>query len=154
MDLQALSNKGIRVLILDFDGVLAPHAEVRPLPEVNKQLQEAQALFQVFILSNRPCPKRIALLKAAYPKIQSVVVNEKKPYPAGFQYVKKHSHCSPNQILMVDDRLLTGVLMAVSQSAPACWINQPYQDFRKRPFQEAFFAGLRWLDKILIKSLS
>jgi predicted HAD superfamily phosphohydrolase YqeG len=153
LDCQELYQQGIRALILDFDGVLANHGEIGPAEFLKSWLAQAIMQFgenKLFILSNNPIPGRLAYFATHYPQIQFVNSPRKKPYPDGVLKISQLAGLSSDKILLVDDRLLTGILAAVIANAKVMYITQPLIDWRKRPIREAFFASLRWLERHLI----
>jgi predicted HAD superfamily phosphohydrolase YqeG len=84
VDPAELVARGLSVLVLDFDGVLAPHGEDRPLPEIESWLARCAAVFgeeRIFILSNRPVPVRAAYFRQAFPGVRFVAGVRKKPFP-------------------------------------------------------------------------
>jgi len=67
--------RGIRVLALDFDGVLAPHGGDQPLPDVEAWLRQMVAVCgaeRVFILSNRPEGPRVAWFHEHLPGVRFI----------------------------------------------------------------------------------
>lgn len=151
LDAMLLKDLSVTVLALDFDGVLASHGEPVPRPEVIDWLKTVTQQFtgQVFILSNKPDSVREQFFAEHFPMIRFIKGVRKKPYPDGLLQIQKISQAKPEQIILVDDRLLTGVLAALSISSKAIWIRQPYADFKKHLRSECFFAFLRWLEKQL-----
>src|SRR5579872_1292078 len=79
--------EGIRVLVLDFDGVLSVYEGKAPLPEVDIWLNAAKKIFgdAIFVLTNLPSPARQAMFETRYPGIHLLRVARKKPYPDGIQ---------------------------------------------------------------------
>jgi putative phosphatase len=142
-------DQGLRVLVLDFDGVLSFHAGEAPLPVVADWLRKAEAVFPnaLFVLTNLPTPERKKMFETQYPRIQLIETPRKKPYPDGILSLLKTIPCSPQQVLLVDDRLLTGILLAVSTGIRGCWITEPYRNFKLHPVKESFFTLLRLADQ-------
>jgi HAD superfamily phosphatase (TIGR01668 family) len=150
LDYTAAYQRGIRVLALDFDGVLAAHGNIMPLPELTPWLQACVAQFgagRVCILSNNPIPARVEYFNQHCPGIEYIKSPRKKPYPDGVQAICLHLKVSPKEVLVVDDRLLTGVLAAIIAGAEVAYITQPYIGWQQRPIVEAFFASLRYLER-------
>lgn len=152
-----LQQQGIRILALDFDGVLAAYGEIQPTQESVQWLSDSVATFgsdHVFILSNNPMSDRIAYFKQHFPGVRFVLATQKKPYPDGLDYIVTLTHQPRQAIMLIDDRLLTGVLAACIANVRVTYITHPYICLRKRPIQESFFMGLRFLEKSLIKGYS
>ena len=79
-----LKQKGVTILVLDFDGVLAAHGEAYPTEELQPWLHECVDTFgskHVFVLSNKPSPNRIAYFNHHYPSIQ-YITEVKKSFDA------------------------------------------------------------------------
>jgi len=85
-----------------------------------------------------------------YPGVRFIIAKRKKPYPDGINNIIALSKLQPKQIVMVDDRLLTGILAAITTGVLPCWITKPYQNFVARPIRELFFHGLRCLERWLV----
>jgi HAD superfamily phosphatase (TIGR01668 family) len=146
-------DQGIRALILDFDGVMSVYEGDAPLPEVDTWLSAAQKIFgdAVFVLTNLPSPARQTLFERRYPGIHLLCVARKKPYPDGINVVLEKTGFEAHQLLMVDDRLLTGIVLAASMGVRGCWVIKPYQNFDLHPMKERFVSVLRWFDQFLLK---
>ena len=147
-----LNENGIQVLVLDFDGVLAPHNGAVLLPEVMDWLKalEKSWLKPIIIFSNKPSPEREHYFKVHFPKIGFLKDVARKPYPEGLLKLQAVSHVHAEAILMVDDRLLTGILAAVLAGCRGLLICKPYQNFKAHPIKETFFQMLRFLDRLLV----
>jgi predicted HAD superfamily phosphohydrolase YqeG len=151
---ERLAAEGCLILVLDFDGVLAPHGFGEPLPEVIAWLDRCvrfPGLRRVYVLSNKPSPAREAFFRRMYPVVRFVRDVRKKPYPDGLAGIIAAEEVRPQQVLIVDDRLLTGILAAVLADAKGICITEPYRDFRKETAAELFFAVLRRVERFLVK---
>ncbi len=151
-----LKLKGISVLVLDFDGVLAAHGEPMPSPEAETWLRECVREFgpeQVFILSNKPLPERIAHFAAHYPGVRCIKDTRKKPYPDGLLAIIRLTGADPGQIMLLDDRLLTGALAACIAGVRTTYISRPYVNLGRRPASELFFMSLRGLERLALTGL-
>jgi hypothetical protein len=154
VDLAALKASGIDALVFDFDGVLAPHGAETPLPETENVLVRALEIFgsgQVYILSNKPSLQRLAYFKRQFPGIIFIGGVRKKPYPDGLIKVSSVGHCAPNQIALLDDRLMTGGLACVHAGSRFVYISKPYTSFLRHPFKELFFASVRLFEVLLAR---
>lgn len=148
-----LNAEDIQVLILDFDGVLAAHHANQPIPAVEAWLSRLIATWSprpIAILSNRPTLAREHYLKIHFPEVRLLPLIRSKPYPDGLQAVIQEFKCLPQQVLMVDDRLLTGILSAEIAGTKALYIRRPYRQWRTHFFVEIFFAVLRFLERKLL----
>lgn len=145
--------RGVSALVLDFDGVLASHAEQIPRDDVVVWLKNFIAGFdghKIYILSNKPTKLRLDYFAQFFPEIRFIIAKRKKPYPDGLLQVIADSGLQPAEILLVDDRLATGIVAAMSTGVQYIWINKPYTDFCSRPVRESFFMFLRNLERFLL----
>lgn len=149
---EVLKERGIKVLALDFDGVLAPHGRHEPLPEVTHWMRWCSACFgegNIFILSNKPTPERSAWFSSHFPAIRFISGVRKKPYPDGLLQIIARSGSQAAEIMLLDDRLLTGALATCLARTQISYINNPYVDFRGNPVPELFFTALRSAEQLL-----
>jgi HAD superfamily phosphatase (TIGR01668 family) len=145
-----LNQRGVAALVLDYDGVLAAHGSPTPRADVIAWLQDltrAYAPHKIYILSNKPTFERAEFFAQHLPEIIFVKAKRKKPYPDGLEQILAMSGLSASQILLVDDRLLTGVLATLIAGTQACWITKPYVDLRARPLAEGGIMFLRWIER-------
>jgi|WetSurMetagenome_2_1015567.scaffolds.fasta_scaffold29045_3 uncharacterized protein len=150
IDLKNLQNQGVTTLVLDFDGVLAAHGETFPHPDAEQWLMQSIEIFgkeHVFILSNNPFQARQDYFKKL--NIHFIISVRKKPYPDGLLEIARQTRQDKQQIVLIDDRLLTGILSTCLAQTRGILITQPYQEFTRRPFQESFFNFLRFLEQQL-----
>ena len=140
-------------LVLDFDGVLAPHGEQQPNKKavaVLTHLIETYPNLHYFILSNKPNLQRRAYFLSHFPKIKFIRATQKKPYPDGLQYIKDKYHISETGLAIVDDRILTGGLAAVLAGVKWIYLYPAVQNYPASPFKEWWFAVLRSLERLWI----
>ncbi len=152
---ETLKTGGIKALALDFDGVLAHHGAPFPIPEAIEWLKRCEAVFggeMIFILSNKPTEGRRQWFAEHFPKFRFISGVRKKPYPDGLNKTGELAGVPLPNILMVDDRLLTGCLAALAAGARPCYIRRPYSSINHRPFAELFFMALRWSERLLLTS--
>lgn len=153
VDWHRLKKQGIRVLVLDFDGVLASYGETVLSQQAAGWLSDGLRIFpyekSIFILSNQPNQARADYFRSHFPKVTFLFAKRKKPYSDGILQVSDLTGVHPNSILMIDDRLLTGILAAVLAGAPALLITHPVINFRKRLWAECFFLALRKIERLL-----
>src|SRR5512137_2699542 len=108
IDPEELKRSGVRILALDFDGVLASHGKKVPLPEAAAWLLRCCDVFgeeNIYILSNKPSRERNAWFCANHPKIRFIAGVRKKPYPDGLLKIISLSGVPPTEIMLLDDRL-------------------------------------------------
>lgn len=146
---EQLEKGGVQALILDYDGVLASHAEPQPYPETITWLKKL-GNFPIFILSNKPSAERQIFFQQQFPGIRFIVAKRKKPYPDGVKEIIDLANLAPSQIMLIDDRLATGIVLAISMGLQARLISNPYRDFSKRPVREGCFVLLRMLERTLL----
>jgi predicted HAD superfamily phosphohydrolase YqeG len=137
-------------LALDFDGVLAPHGVDQLSPEIDNWLQNCCQLVgaeKIVILSNRPTAARKEMLDRCFPGIRLVTGVRKKPYPDGLHKTAELTGIPPENILMADDRLLTGCLAAVLAGAVPFYIRKPDVRIKGNLRAELFFMLLRYHER-------
>lgn len=157
LDPKALLSSGISALALDFDGVLAAHGAPAPLPEAITWMERCQSVFggnRIFILSNKPTDERRQWFAENFPAMRFISGVRKKPYPDGLIKTGALAGVPLSQILMVDDRLLTGCLAALVAGARPCYIRNPYISFDHRPLAELFFWLLRAAERLFLRLIS
>lgn len=153
LNFKVLKERGIRVIALDFDGVLTPHGRRKPTKEVESWLFDLERNFggeNIYLLSNKPTEERKAYFKENYPKFQFISGVRKKPYPDGMEKIIQKAHVLPTEVALVDDRLLTGCLAALIAKAKPIYIKKAQSDFKGELLSEVFFAILRKLEKIWV----
>lgn len=149
LNFAAMHTAGVEAIVFDFDGVLANHGADEPLPIGLHLLKTAIAEFDInniFILSNKPRTVRKVYFEKHFPGLSFIASPRKKPYPDGLNTIIKETGLRPNQIILVDDRLLTGGLAAILSGTRFCHVKNPVRDFSTRPVKEAFFHTLRTLE--------
>jgi len=146
--------QGVRILVLDFDGVLAAHGESCVNTDIQQWLESCINCFgenHVFLLSNRQDWSRTSYFEEKFPGICVFSVKKKKPAPDSLIEIAQQTNCSVQHLLMVDDRLMTGILSAVIAGTQYCWVRQPFYNLKKRFFTEIFFWGLRVLERLIVR---
>lgn len=159
LNIANLKINGIKFLILDFDGVLSTYGEDQPLSEVIYWLEEAIANLgakKIFILSNNPSLSRKIFLDKYFTENIIFVISKPKPYIDGIEYIKgyllQELHQKPlnSEILLVDDRLATGILAAKIAGISSCLILNPYINMNKKFIVELIFIILRSFERLLL----
>jgi uncharacterized protein len=148
-----IRDQGIKVVILDFDGVLAPHGEAHVTAALESWLDACVTEFgaaQIFILSNKPLPVRLAYFAQRYPGVRCISACAKKPYPAGLYAIHQLTGQAPEAHVLLDDRLLTGALAAYIAGSRIIYIKNPLRNFAQRPITETFFQCLRLSERALL----
>jgi predicted HAD superfamily phosphohydrolase YqeG len=147
-----LKTLGVKYLALDFDGVLASHGKQALNDEVKSWLDDFVTKFdegKIFILSNKPTNERLEFFKAHYPQIRFISDVRKKPYPDGLQKIIHILNCEPQELALVDDRLLTGCLACIIAKCQPILITKPYVDRGNYTISERFFSILRYVEQKL-----
>ncbi len=154
LDLPSLKDQGIKVLALDMDGVLVSYGQnilAKKTVDWLNHCIELLAATYIFIYSNRPCPIRRQYFSEHFPSLGFVEATRKKPYPDGLYNIMEKTGTMASDILVVDDRLLTGILASLIAGTKAQWITKPMISLRKRPLTELFFIALRALERLLLR---
>lgn len=149
VDAAALKAQGISTLVLDYDGVLTAHNGLGLSADIDSWLRKALEVFgdKVFVLSNQPKPERMDYFKEKFPSV-TFVVAKKKPYPDGMQEIVRQANVLANEVVLVDDRLLTGGLACVLAQCQCLLVTKPYQDFKNHFLYEIAFASLRIVERL------
>lgn len=149
IDWRRLYDSGIRVVVLDFDGVLAADHDESVCPRVDEVLEKIVMIFgeQVYIFSNRPTESRRDYFKRCFPRIRFLIAKQ-KPYPDGLFSIIASENVSGEQVVLVDDRLLTGGLAAVLAGTHCIIIDKPFVSFRRHLWRELFFVSLRSAERL------
>lgn len=149
IDWQSLYQAGIRVVVLDFDGVLAADKKNQLQASVHAVLAMVQTIFgeHIYILSNQPTQQRQDYFAKHFPRIQFLVAKQ-KPYPDGLLTVIAREQVSASSIVLVDDRILTGGLATVLAGTTCILIEKPYCCFQGNVLREVFFNRLRALERL------
>lgn len=152
LSFENLQQQGIKALLLDFDGVLANHGEIQPHTSIIPFLEAACQHFgenRLFILTNQPNAARAQYFQTHFPSITFIQSFPKKPYPQAIHHILSLTHLEASACLLVDDRLLTGGLLACITGIQVQYINAPLVNYKKHPLLECFFQGLRKLERSL-----
>jgi len=154
--LREIEERCVSVIILDFDGVLAPDGYYSPVKKAEDWLSglsmEARNI-KFFVLSNKPMKEREDYFSFKFPNLKFVKGVRKKPYPDGINSIIDAEGVSRSQVLIVDDRLMTGILAAEIANINSIFIQKPLIDFHGNFFNELAFFLLRKIDAILLSCL-
>lgn len=145
----------IQQLVLDFDGVLSPHGAPTMRPVVQAWLQDLLHSWsegKIYILSNKPFEARLLWVRQHYPQVIFLRSPRPKPYPDALVALQGQTQIAADHILIVDDRLLTGVLAGLLAQTQIIWITQPWQDYQAHPIVERFFAFLRFGEQLWLRA--
>lgn len=148
----SLLSKRAHILALDFDGVLAAHGK----PELEASVEQwLRTLIQqvsperIVILSNKPTAQRRDYFKRNFEGVDFIGGVRKKPYPDGLQVICEQKAVPASEVLLIDDRLLTGVLATIEAGSQAIWITKAFSSFKHDFVGECFFAFLRWMERLI-----
>jgi len=153
LDSIRLKEQGIKAVALDVDGVLTAYGEESVSLEIGNWLSQLVQVFggnNVFILSNKPTANRIEYFSYNFRKIKSILPNNKKPYPDGIMEILQLKKINSKELLVIDDRLLTGILAAAIANASVLYVTKPLVCLTKRPIRELYFMLLRVLERLAL----
>ena len=159
LELNSLKNNNVLALILDYDGVLTSEGEIKPLPQVMAWLEQAVLVFgpkRIFILSNNPLLERQEFFNKYFNNQIIFIVAKPKPYPDGIAEIYAQLQLElgkvpeKSQILMIDDRLSTGILAAKIFGIASCLVLQPYTNINARFIVELWFILIRKLERLIV----
>ncbi|MBS0286429.1 MAG: hypothetical protein JSR17_03985 [Proteobacteria bacterium] len=152
--LEKLDNAEIAILVLDFDGVLAAHNAKEPTPQAKAWLTKMSQTIgehRLAILTNKPKPERLAYFAKEFPSLFVLHGVRKKPYPEGLVMIAQYRGVSAHRIVLVDDRLLTGMLATCLGYTQGWYFRPPKTNYWKNPIVEAFFSFLRVSERLFIR---
>jgi len=147
-----LDADNIAILVLDFDGVLAPHGAKVPIEAAQKWLQSLVNNLgeqRLAILTNKPIPARLAYFANQFPSLYIAHGVRKKPYPDGLLQVAEYKGVPIHRLALLDDRLLTGMLATCLAYCQGYYFTHPYRKVSKRPVVELFFSALRGMERFI-----
>jgi HAD superfamily phosphatase (TIGR01668 family) len=150
IDSAALRAEGVKVIALDFDGVLASHGSTEIGLEISSWLHHCIQIFgrdRIFILTNKPSTERADYFAKNFSGVEFIFPKQKKPYPDSILSILEKTHVNPNELLVVDDRLLTGILAAIIAGVRGCYITRPLVDLHNRRVSELFIMSLRKFER-------
>jgi len=150
-----LKERGTKVLVLDFDGVLASHGKLDISPEVLSWLDKCKDTFgedNIYLHSNNNLKLRLQFLQTHCPYMKILTPAQKKPYPEGLISVSSQTKINFENITLIDDRLTTGMLATCLANCHGIYIEKPYINLSKHPLLESWFYLLRKIEKALILS--
>lgn len=153
LDPVQLKEQGIKCIALDMDGVLVSYGGEQLNPEIKQWLNNCLTVFErgrVFILSNKSSPGRIEYFSSHFKELGVLFPKKKKPYPDGIYEIVKLTNTDPKELLVVDDRLLTGILAAIIADSQAFYVTKPLVDLSKHTFLELCFIFLRFFERTII----
>ncbi len=152
--LDKLDEADVAILVLDFDGVLAPHNAAIPSKEAELwliKLSQTIGEHRIALFSNKPKPERIAYFAKKFPSIFFLQGAKKKPYPDGLEMIAQYRGVPVHRLLLVDDRLLTGMLATCLAYTQGWYFRPPKTNFWCNPIVESFFSLLRVFERCLIR---
>ena len=148
-----LKEEGYKVVVFDYDGVLAAHGENKLSDKVAdwlKNFVEKFGMGKVFILSNKPSKQRVQYFSNHFKGIEFIFGKRKKPYPDGILQILQITEVPAGKLLMVDDRLLTGILAAILANVRARYLTDPMINYHNRPITEIFIQTLRKIERFIL----
>lgn len=94
-----LHANGIKIMVLDFDGVLAAHGGKKINPDISQWLSDCIQVFgtgNVFILTNRPSTERADYFAKNFSGVEFIFPTRKKPYPDSILSILQKTQVDPN----------------------------------------------------------
>ncbi len=150
-----IKQTGATIVALDYDGVLAPHGVNELGPEILDWMKAVISEFgeaNMFILTNKPKPDRIAYIHGKFPRVRFIGAVRKKPFPDGLQAIADVAGCKESDIVLLDDRLLTGGLAALLAGSAFIYVKEPLVSLKRNFVAEVFFILLRYLERQLVRA--
>lgn len=110
LDIQRLCRQGIQVLVCDIDNTLVAHDEAYPSEDVKTFVQKVKdAGIQVVLVSNNVKERVETFAQDLHVKTYPFA---RKPLKGTYLKMMKDSGCTPKQIAVLGDQLLTDMLGA------------------------------------------
>ena len=154
MDLipEDFKEQGWKGVVLDFDGVLASFNKQKPDLDIIKwvhQLSEQGIFVAIHSNNNRILEeKRQSWLRRNYPDILWMSSRPYKPNPSTLIHLKQRWKLEGSEIVMIDDRLLTGGKAAYRAGCSFLYIADPLVDRAFEPFAELWLGAVRWIERL------
>lgn len=152
--IDTIKETGASIIVLDYDGVLAPHGINELGSDIIDWLNHITSEFgeeNIYILSNKPKTSRCDYLRTIYPNIRFMTGIRKKPFPDGLTAIKNVADCKKSDIVLLDDRLLTGGLATCIAGTKFIYIKKPLISLAHNCIAEVFFIVLRSLERLFIR---
>lgn len=108
ISLRELSQRGIRLLMLDFDNTIVPYTTNKPTEEMEQWLRDAKnAPVQICVVSNS---KRNRVVRFCQKYDIPCVTHAKKPFSKGIREAMERFGQSPQCCALAGDQIYTDVL--------------------------------------------
>jgi len=154
-----LKKNGLKYLILDFDGVLAEHNGIKLNKQIKVWVKQSINLLgknRIFILSNNKSKhqERSAYYKKNYPDIIFVDNLYSKPYPYDvYKIFKKYKIKNEEykNILLIDDRLFTGILLSMIIGIKSMYLKKPIINWKYNFLRESYIFFIRKIEILVCK---
>ena len=157
INLKTLKEKGIKYLILDFDGVLSYHNATKPDKKVQLWLKRAILELgkkKIYILSNNRNKNRLLYFQKNFSDICFIKNKFSKPHPYDIRIILKRDNIKNlKSVLLIDDRLLTGILLSIILKIPSKFVIKPFVNVKKNTIKEIYMILLRYADTLICKIL-
>lgn len=122
IDLAAWWQAGLRGIILDVDDTLTRKNSPHVAEPVLLWLQQAQTLgFQCLIVSNNHYPTHIEEIASRLGI--AAIARARKPRAAGFNWALQQMNLTPQQVVVVGDRMLTDILGGAFYGLQTCLVS-------------------------------
>ncbi|WP_287128086.1 YqeG family HAD IIIA-type phosphatase [Candidatus Cyanaurora vandensis] len=147
LDLEALTKRGVKGLILDFDDTLLPLGALIVDPAVVQWVEQSKGLFKVWIVSNNPNRKFLEAMGQVL-GLQTIT-SANKPSRRALLRVLTEMDLPPQQVAIIGDRLFTDVLVGNRLGMVTVLVKPPGNS-------TVFWQGgfLRRIERFLVRPLS
>lgn len=142
----------IKFIMLDFDGVLSSHNDVNFDENVFYWLKFTYEIYgksSLCVYSNNIFISRILFLKKIG-IVNTSIGFRKKPYPDFINNVLNNKKLLYHEIILIDDRISTGILAASIAMIRWCLVKNPYLNIKGNFFVELFYIFLRKLENLFL----
>ncbi len=157
IDLDSLSEQGIKLIICDLDNTLVPHFTKFPTMQVKKFIDEVKKRGFEFVLVSNNTKKRVSFF-AEKLGLNNYVANAKKPFPKAIKKVMAEMGAKSQETVIIGDMIITDILAGNFMHTESILV-QPLMDPEKTvdrfiSFLEKFVFKRLAKNNLIIKSES
>ena len=147
INLDALKDQGIKLMICDLDNTLVPHFTKFPTKTAINFIEEVKKRDIKFVLVSNNTAKRVSFFSEKL-GLENYIASAKKPFPGAIKKTIKEMGVKPQETIVIGDMIITDVLVANFIHTESILV-QPLID------PEKTLAKLfSWIEKTVFKKLS
>ncbi len=111
IDLDALKEQGIKLIICDLDNTLVPHFTKFPTNQVRKFVDEVKKRNFEFVIVSNNTNKRVSFFVEKL-GVSNYIANAKKPFPGAIKKTINSFNVTPQETVIIGDMIITDTLAA------------------------------------------